>query len=143
MGAIWPKLRGGHSPAAPTSKIGAVGVFAPSARSTVTPNALAGTPAGSSGKITLALPVASGWKTPAGIGAFPFAGITHSSYALPAGRGSRLFACKIKLPLEARYTARALGAGFVFAAVNSTLCADFAVSTSSTRRALKQIGRAH
>ena len=65
--------------AAPTSKIGVVGVSEPSARSTVTPNALAGTPAGSGGKIKLALPVESGWNNPAGMGAFPLAGITHSS----------------------------------------------------------------
>ena len=62
--------------------IGAVGVSDPSARSMVTPKAFAGTPVGSGGNTTLALPVASGLNVPAGIGALPFAGITHSSYAL-------------------------------------------------------------
>src|ERR1035437_7485077 len=63
---------------APTRTIGAVGVADPSAFSIVTPNAFAGTPLGSGGNTTLALPAASGLKSPAGIGACPLAGITHN-----------------------------------------------------------------
>ena len=59
--------------------MGAVGVSEPSARSMVTPKALAGTPVGSGGNTKLALPVASGLNVPAGMGALPLAGITHSS----------------------------------------------------------------
>ena len=40
----------------------------------VTPKALAGTPLGRSGMMTLALPRSSGWKVPAGMGALPSAG---------------------------------------------------------------------
>src|ERR1700751_2720365 len=64
---------------APTSRIGAVGVFEPAASSTVTPKAFALTPAGIDGSTTDPFPAASGRNNPAGIGADPFAGITHSS----------------------------------------------------------------
>src|ERR1017187_835935 len=65
--------------AAPARMIGVVGHGDPSALSMVTPNAFASTPTGNCGNTRLALPVASGQKSPAGIGAFPFAGITQSS----------------------------------------------------------------
>ena len=66
-----------YSPA-PSITIGMVGVVDPASGSTVMANALASAPAGSGGLTTVALPRASGWKTPAGIGA-PCLGISHSS----------------------------------------------------------------
>ncbi len=63
----------------PTRMIGSVGLVEPPAASIVTPKAFASTPLGSGGRITLALPPVSGWNVPAGIGAWPFAGISHSS----------------------------------------------------------------
>ena len=43
----------------------------------VTPKALAGTPAGSVGSTRVAVPAASGRKSPAGTGAFPFETVTN------------------------------------------------------------------
>jgi len=66
-----------YSPA-PDMKIGIVGVVDPCSGSTVIAKALASAPAGSGGSTTVALPWASGLKTPAGIGA-PVVGINQSS----------------------------------------------------------------
>src|SRR4051812_21498022 len=84
-GILRQQQHSAHSPlagTAPARMIGAVGVAEPSAFSIVTPNAFAGTPLGKVGSRTLALPDASGLKSPAGIGACPLAGITQSSYVL-------------------------------------------------------------
>jgi hypothetical protein len=52
-----------------------VGAEEPASGSTVMAKVFASTPAGSGGLMTVALPLAAGLKTPAGIGA-PFAGTT-------------------------------------------------------------------
>src|SRR5665213_2876914 len=88
--------------ATPARMIGVVGQGDPSAFSMVTPNAFAGTPTGNFGRTRFALPAASGQNSPAGIGAFPFAGITQSSYALCSGSGPKLLAWKISPPRAAR-----------------------------------------
>src|SRR4051812_9869211 len=67
-----------YSPA-PTITIGMVGVDDPCSGSMVMANAFGSTPTGSGGLITAALPRTSGLNTPAGTGAFPLAGISHSS----------------------------------------------------------------
>src|SRR6266852_6618533 len=66
-----------YSPA-PTIMIDDVGAAEPASGSTVMAKALASTPAGRGGLITVALPWASGLKRPAGMGA-PLVGISHSS----------------------------------------------------------------
>ena len=59
--------------------MGGVGDSEPPSGSMVTPKALAATPRGRSGMMTLALPWSSGWKVPAEMGALPSAGMTQSS----------------------------------------------------------------
>ena len=68
--------RGNYSP---ERTMGMVGVLAPPAFSMVMPKALAGTPLGSVGRTTEAYPSPLGVKVPAGMGAPPLAGMTHSS----------------------------------------------------------------
>ena len=67
---------GGSSPA---KTIGRVGFRDPEALSTVTPKAFASIPAGICGNTRCASPEASGRKSPAGMGALPFAGMIQSS----------------------------------------------------------------
>src|ERR1700733_8843451 len=98
-------MGGGHSPEAgpaPERMIGAVGVAEPPSFSMVMPKALAGTPTGSGGKTTLALPASSGRKRPAGMGAEPLAGITQSSYVLSSARRARLLPWKMRPPRAGR-----------------------------------------
>jgi hypothetical protein len=69
---------GGIYPAVP-SMIGCeVGAGDPPVGSTVMANALASTPMGSGGLITVAVPRESGWNRPAGMGE-PAGGMSHSS----------------------------------------------------------------
>src|SRR6266849_10010859 len=84
-----------YSPA-PIIRMGIVGTEEPLSGSTVIAKALASTPVGSGGLITVALPCASGLKIPAGIGA-PLIGISHSSYTFCAGNAWKLLARKIRL----------------------------------------------
>jgi hypothetical protein len=72
------EIRGKLYSPAPIIRIGIVGTGEPFCGSTVIANAFASTPTGSGGLITVALPCASGLKTPAGIGA-PWVGISHNS----------------------------------------------------------------
>jgi hypothetical protein len=67
----------GYSPV-PIMTTGMVGAVAPDSFSTVIANALASVFGGRGGLTTVALPRASGLKTPAGIGA-SWARISHSS----------------------------------------------------------------
>jgi hypothetical protein len=80
----------------PIIRMGIVGTEEPLFGSTVIAKALASTPVGSGGLITVALPCASGLKIPAGIGA-PLIGISYSSYTFCGGNAWKLLASKIRL----------------------------------------------